>query len=372
MKRTLYTYITTEQRGFFSRMFRVLLMPLYGLYRLIVFIRNYCYKVSVFKQQKLPCVVISIGNIVVGGTGKTPTVATIAKVLQNNETNVSILLRGYKRKRNNEITIVSDGKNLLCSREESGDEANMLAHQLSNIPIIVGKRRYLAGEAAISKFNSEILILDDGYQHRKLARDLDILTIDATQPYGTGSLLPIGTLREPKSSIKRADFILLTRTDAKDINIERLKTELNQLAPNTPILESIHKPTSLYQLNQANVNSTMPLNDLSGKRLLAVCAIGNPKAFVKTLEKHNPVKVELIAYPDHHVYSESDIQQIQHQMIQSEAEWIVTTQKDEQKLASLNTDLPILVLAIELVITECEKDLLDKLQICQKAKTISQ
>ena len=363
MKRTLYTFITTEQRGFFPIMFRVLLMPLCGLYSLIVFIRNYCYNVGIYKQQKLPCVVISIGNIVVGGTGKTPTVTAIAKILQNNETKVAILLRGYKRKRDNEITIVSDGKNLLCSREESGDEANMLAHQLSEIPIIVGKQRYLAGEAAINKYNSEVVILDDGFQHRKLTRDLDILIIDATQPYGTSSLLPIGTLRESKSSIRRADIILLTRTDATGINIERLKTELNQLAPNTPILESLHKPTSLYQLNQADDNSTMPLNNLSGKLLLAVCGIGNPNAFVKTLNRHNPDKVELLAFPDHHVYTESDLQTIKHEMKRCEAEWIVTTQKDEHKLADFNTDLPILVLAIELVITEGEKILFDRLHI---------
>ncbi len=372
MKRTFYNFITTEQRGFLPNLFRIFLMPLCGLYSLIAMIRNYCYNVGIFKQQKLPCVVISIGNIVVGGTGKTPTVAAIAKMLQNNETKVAILLRGYKRKSDNEITIVSDGKNLLCSREESGDEANMLAHQLSEIPIIVGKQRYLIGEAAISKFNSQVLILDDGYQHRRLARDLDILIIDATQPYGTGSLLPIGTLREPKSSIKRADIILLTRTDVKGINIEQLKTELNQLAPNTPILESIHKPTSLSQLNQTDDNSTMPLNYLSGKRLLAVSGIGNPNAFAKTLEKHHPDKVELLAFPDHHVYSESDIQQIQRKFKQVNAECIITTQKDEHKFADLNTDLPIFVLAIDLVITEGKKVLLDKLLIYQKAETISQ
>lgn len=366
MKRTLYTFITTEQRGFFPKLFRILLMPLCGLYRFIVFIRNYCFDVSIYKQKRLSCPVISIGNIVVGGTGKTPTVVAIAKLMQHKGSNVAVLLRGYKRQRSEKILLVSDGKNRLCSMEECGDEANMLAHQLSDIPIIVGKRRFLTGEAAIREFNSDVVILDDGFQHRQLARDLDILTIDGTQPYGTGSLLPIGTLREPISSINRADIIILTRTDTADINIKQLKAELNQLAPNTPILESIHKPTSLYRLNHSDDNSMIPLNNLSGKRLLAVCGIGNPNAFVKTLEKHNPAKVELLAFPDHHVYSESDGQQIKHQMEKCEAEWIITTQKDEQKFISLNTDLPILVLAIELVITEGERVLLDNLPIKNK------
>ena len=299
----------------------------------------------------------------VGGTGKTPSVTTIAKLLHTSGLKVAVLLRGYKRQSEEKIMIVSDGKNLLCSREESGDEAHMLTHQISEIPIIVGKHRYLTGEAAISKYKSEVLILDDGFQHRQLERDLNILTIDATQPFGTGSLLPIGTLREPKSSIKRADIIILTRTDVAENNIVELKTELNHLTPNTLILESIHKPTSLDWLNSTDNETTIPLHELTGKRLLAVCGIGNPNAFVKTIEKHNPEKVEILSFPDHHVYSDLDIQQVKHQMAQSEAEWIITTQKDKQKLTSLNTDLPILVLAIELVITDGEKVLLDMLQL---------
>jgi tetraacyldisaccharide 4'-kinase len=307
--------------------------------------------------------VISIGNIVAGGTGKTPAVAAIAKLLQNKDFQVAILLRGYKRRSREEITVVSDGANLLCSREESGDEADMLARQLTKIPIIVGKQRYLTGKAALNRFNSDILILDDGFQHRQLGRDIDILTIDATQPYGTGRLLPIGTLREPITTIQRADIILLTRTDAVGTNIADLKAELNRLVPNTLILESVHQPTSLYRLNQSDEHTTMPIGDLTGKRLLAVCGIGNPDAFVATLEKYNPKTVELLAFPDHHVYTESDLQQISHQMQQCEAEWIVTTQKDEQKLASLSTELPIVVLAIELVITDGKEVLMKALQI---------
>lgn len=364
MKRTLYTFITTKQRGFIPTLFRILLMPLCSLYSTVVFIRNYFFDVGIYNEKRLPCTVISVGNIVAGGTGKTPTVAAIAKLLKKTETNVAVLLRGYKRKGNNKVTIVSDGKNRLCSRKESGDEADMLAHQLSDIPIIVGKHRYLTGEVAIDLYKSDVIILDDGFQHRQLARDLDILTIDATQPHGTGSLLPIGTLREPKSSIKRADIIILTHTDASGTNIEQLKIELNQLAPKTQILESNHKPTSLYRLNQADKNALIPLNDLSGKRLLAVCGIGNPNAFIRSLEKQNPEEIELLAFPDHHVYTASDIRQIKLQMVQCEAEWIITTQKDEQKLTDLKTDLPILVLAIELVFTEGNKILLDKLQIC--------
>lgn len=363
MKGTLYILITTERRGFLPTLFRLLLLPWSWLYGVIVRIRNYCYDIGLFNQKKLPCAVISIGNIVVGGTGKTPTVTTIAKLIHSSGLKTSVLLRGYKRKKGEEIVIVSDGKDILCSRDESGDEANMLSHQLSDIPIIVGKNRYHAGETAINKFSSEVLILDDGFQHRQLERNLNILTIDTTQPYGTGALLPIGTLREPMSSIKRADIIILTRTDATGNDITEIRTQLDRLAPNTPILESIHKPTSLYRLNSKDNQTKNPLNELKNRRLLAVCAIGNPNAFVTTLEHQDPKSIDLVAFPDHHVYSESDIQHIKRQMAQCNAEWIITTQKDEQKLADHNTDLPIFVLAIELVITEGEKILLDKLQL---------
>ena len=362
MKRILYTLITTKQRGVIPTLFRVLLMPLSWLYGSIVWIRNYCFTSGIFKQKQLPCSVISVGNIVAGGTGKTPAVAAIAKLLENKGFQVAILLRGYKRRSSEEIMVVSDDKNRLCSREECGDEADMLTRQLPNVPIVVGKQRYLTGEAAIDRFKSDVLILDDGFQHRQLARDVDILTIDATQPYGTGALLPIGTLREPITAIERADIILLTRTDAIDTQIADLKAELNQLTPNTPILESVHQPTSLYWLNK-NKHSTMPIENLTGKRLLAVCGIGNPDAFVSTLEAYNPEAVELFAFPDHHIYTESDLQQIQQRMQQYEAEWVVTTQKDEQKLASLSTELPIVVLAIELAIKDGEEDLMKALQI---------
>ncbi|MDE0481969.1 MAG: tetraacyldisaccharide 4'-kinase [Candidatus Poribacteria bacterium] len=363
MKRTLYTFITTKQRGIIPIILRPPLMPLSWLYGAVIWIRNYCFTSRIFKQKRLPCTVISVGNIVAGGTGKTPAVAAIAKQLQNQGFQVAILLRGYKRRSSEEITVVSDGENRLCSREESGDEADMLARQLSDIPIIVGKQRYLTGKAALDRFKSDVIILDDGFQHRQLARDVDILIIDTTQPYGTGALLPIGTLREPVSALQRADIIILTRTDAVDINIVDLKAELNQLAPNTPILESVHQPASLYWLNQTDEHSIMPIENLTGKRLLAVCGIGNPDAFVATLEKYNPEAVGLLAFPDHHVYTESDLQQIQHQMQQHEAEWVITTQKDEQKFTSLFTELPLVVLAIELVITDGEDVLMKALQI---------
>lgn len=352
MKRTLYTFITTKQRGALAMLLCILLTPLWLLYGVVIWIRNYCYTCGIFKQKQLPCGVISVGNIVAGGTGKTPAVIAIAKLLQENSYKVGVVLRGYKGKSSSKITFVSDGEKRLCTRDECGDEADMLARQLTNIPIVVGKQRYLTGKAILERFACDVLLLDDGFQHRQLSRDLDILTIDATQPFGTGKMLPIGTLREPKSSIQRADLILLTRTDMPDIDIAKIKADLDRIAPNTPILESVHEPTSLYFLNQQDENVSLCVDYLTNKRILAVCGIGNPNAFVSTLQKYNPETVELFAFADHHVYTMSDLQKIEQKMKQQQSEIVVITQKDEQKIASLSPDLPIVVLGIELVITK--------------------
>ena len=386
-------HVQGHQNPFLSPFLQPVGVLLKHVYTAIVSLRNTCYTRGIFQARRLPCTVISIGNIVVGGTGKTPAVIAIAKQLQADGVRVAILLRGYKRQSREKITIVTDGEKRFCTAAESGDEADMMARLLPGIPIIVGRHRYAAGQLAITRFKSEVLLLDDGFQHRQLHRDVDIVTIDATRPFDTGQLLPAGTLREPVTALRRADMLLLTRTDSisrrdipvpipetsgrrdipvptpapigrRDIPVPIPKTiktgrallreELSKLAPNTPILESVHRPTHLYRLHASGDLEQLPLNWLSGKRLLAVCGIGNPNAFVTTLNRYAPETVEPLAFPDHHAYTEADCQRIQRKMTQTGAICIVTTQKDEQKLARFADKLPIAVLAVTLVITDGE------------------
>lgn len=390
--------LKTLQQRILATPLRFLLTPLCWLYTASVQLRNILYTRGVIKARRLPCRVISVGNIVVGGTGKTPAVIAIAKHLQRAGMHVAILLRGYKRHGGKKmsrrlmsslplrekVTIVSDGEKVCASAIESGDEAQMMARYLSRVPILVGKCRYLAGQVALARFKVDVLLLDDGFQHRQLARDVDILTIPATHPFGSPEkLLPAGTLREPPSALKRADLILLTHTDLPDISTH-IKKLVKSLAPNALVLESIHQPTHLYPLvisNQRNSsqqsvlrNKRLPLNEnlftesqkpmadshfsdikeLKGKRVLAVCGIGNPDAFVATLRRCAVASVELLEFPDHHVYTEIDKQRIYTAFQETGADLIVTTQKDEQKLAAVveNSGLPIVVLAVALVITE--------------------
>ena len=359
MKRTEPLDLASLQQRFLSTPIRFLLLPLSWFYGLIVSIRNRLYSIGVLKARTLPCRVISVGNIAVGGTGKTPAVIAIAKHLQQKDVRVAIVLRGYKRASREQVTIVSDGERVCASLKESGDEAYMLAKHLKGIPIVVGRQRYQAGRVALERFNVEVLLLDDGFQHRQLARDVDILTVPVhSVPRDREKLLPAGTLREPWTALRRADVILLTHTDAIDM-LRDTKATFQQLAPNALILESVHHPVRLYPLfPKPSFEETEFLHTaekaLVGKRILAVCGIGSPDAFVATLRQYSPARVVLLAFPDHHVYTAADVTEIDAAFQTSRADLIVTTQKDEQKLVDLVTDqeLVITVLEIALVITE--------------------
>ena len=352
MKLTHSPDLASLQQRLLTTPLRLLLIPFSWLYAAAIWIRNRLYALGVFSVQTLPCTVISVGNITVGGTGKTPAVIAIAGHLQKAGLRVAILLRGYKRKAREGITIVSDGKQIYASARESGDEAYMMARCLSGVPIIVGRERYLAGQIALERFNVDVLLLDDAFQHRQLGRDVDILTVPATHPFGNPSrLLPAGPLREPPSALQRADIILLTHADTPEISVPAKET-VKRFAPDALVLESVHQPMHLYPLIREDSGKRQGIEMLKGKRLLTVCGIGNPDAFVGTLMRCSPSSVELLAFPDHHVYVKADGQQIDAAFRAAKADLVVTTQKDAQKLISVMEDreLPVVVLVIALVI----------------------
>ena len=363
MKLTYARDLASFQQKLLATPLRFLLIPFSWLYAAGVWTRNWLYALGVFRVRTLPCTVISVGNIAVGGTGKTPAVVAIAKRLQKEGLRVAILLRGYKRHTREKVTVVSDGKKVCVSPRESGDEAYMMARQLNDVPIIVGRQRYLAGQVALTRFNVDVLLLDDAYQHRQLGRDVDILTLPATHPFGNpGGLLPVGTLRESPTALRRADIVLLTHADTPDIS-GRAKEAVKRLAPNALVLESIHQPTHLYPVVSGDSGAQLSIEKLEGKRLLAVCGIGNPESFVVTLLRCSSQRIELMAFPDHHVYTETDRQEIYGVFRATEADLIVTTEKDAQKLANIveHGYPPIVVLAVALVITGRDEKLTDVL-----------
>ena len=353
MKDYLYAIITGRITGIIPTLLLGLLIPLSYLYAVVVKTRGWLYDCGLLRQKQLPCAVISVGNIVAGGTGKTPAVIWIAKYLQSEGFQVGVILRGYRREGHHSVSVVSDGKHILTPTTESGDEARMIAHKLPDVPVVVSGDRYAAGLEVIQFWGHTegVLILDDGFQQRQLARDLDIVTIDSTQPFGTGKLLPAGTLREPKTALKRTDVLLLTRIDfaAESINFERF-------VQGKQTFESRHQPTRLYQLS---TGEEFPLWLLKGKCILAVCGIGNPEAFVGTLRQFEPKAVELLAFPDHHRYSSADLSNISTKAREVRADLFVTTEKDSEKLAAFaattafshSKSVPFLVLEVELEIT---------------------
>ena len=204
--------------------------------------RNF-YKQAVFKSKRLPCSIISIGNITVGGTGKTPMTIYVAKVVKQLGYNVAVISRGYKGKAEKIGGIVSDGKALLMTPEIAGDEPYMIAKRLNDVPVIIGRNRFEAGRQAISKFDPDVIVLDDGFQHLKLQRDLDLVLLDYRKPFGNGHLLPRGVMREPASALLNANAVILTRSDA--VNGNEMSSSLKRLhfyERNKPVYRTFHHP----------------------------------------------------------------------------------------------------------------------------------
>jgi tetraacyldisaccharide 4'-kinase len=299
------------------------------------------------KTKKLPCPVISVGNITVGGTGKTPLVMTLAKVLTGRGIPVAVLSRGYKRTQTSEA-IVSDGKSLILSPEASGDEPFLIAQGCQGVPVLVGKDRFANGRIALERFGAKGLLLDDGYQHLPLHRDLEILLIDSRLGFGDQNLLPRGILREPLSHVRRAHLFLLTKVD--DLEAPRpLEKQIHGIHPRAQVFHSHYQPMGLVGPH----GEEEALGSLKGKKVLALSGIANPDSFSSLLRQCEMEIVCEVIFPDHHFYRPRDLNSIKEKS--KGADWIVTTEKDMLKLRGLGIDdLPIRSLRIEMKIWEEE------------------
>ncbi len=301
-------------------------------------LRNFCYDKNLLKTNQLPCNVISIGNISFGGTGKTPTVLYLCKMLQKNKIkDIAILSRGYKRNTNGTI-LVSKGNGPLKNWQAVGDESFMMAQRTENIPIVVDSNRYRGGKFLIKNFNSKIIILDDGFQHRALSRNLDIVLINGDTKPSDYSFLTANLIRETWSSLKRANVIILTK-----------KT------PNTLLLKNIDKK-KLVHIN-STLDSSIPYPkgfDQKNKALL-LSGIGNPKSFEKLAKSNGCIVVGIKRFKDHHSYNKKNLLKIVQLARNLKADYILTTEKDWVKIEPLKSDFLFVVLKIELNLLEEEK-----------------
>ena len=334
-------------------------MPFSIMYAIIIYIRNKLYDWRIFDIKQIPetkC--ISVGNITTGGTGKTPAVEYLAKILTQKGKKVAILSRGYRRKSTGTLT-VSDGHQIYADYEQSGDEPQLLARNLAGVPVIVESDRFKGGMFIWETFKPEIIILDDAFQHRRIERDLNIVLVDCTSGLQQDSLLPAGTLREPLSALKRSDIILLTRVDQAD-QIISIRNIIKKYT-NALICETIHQPVSLKELNS---NSEYSVDLIRNKKVALFSGIGNPGAFRSTIMKLEADIVSESTFFDHHNYSQSELQEIYEKASINNADWIITTEKDAVKLSKTKMiDYSIYYVKIQLQFLKNESELRKRLNM---------
>lgn len=330
-------------------------------------VRLFLYKNRILKSRSLGCLVVVVGNLTVGGTGKTPVVEKFARNLTSRGRKVAILSRGYKSKpepiykrffrwiTHAEATppkVVSDGKRVLLDSEVSGDEPYMLAKNLPGVVVLVDKDRVKAGRYAIEKFGVDTLILDDGFQYLRLKGRLNLLLIDKTNPFGNEYLLPRGNLREPIKHLRRASYVFLTKSDG--IANPELEETIRRYHPCVEIIECAHKAQYLKSFNS---NDLIPIDSLRGKRIAAFSGIAVPESFECFLINLGAELVEKERFVDHHRFTEEELNIFFAKAQAAGAELIVTTEKDAVRLSStLKSRVPLYYLRLEIEILKGDHD----------------
>ncbi len=353
--------VLERHRGFRASILRAILRALSFIYERIVQLRLYFYRKRILRERTLGCLVISIGNLTVGGTGKTPIVEKFARALQSGGRRVAILSRGYKsvpkrrswldrlsQKTEEPPRVVSDGKSLLLDSLTAGDEPYMLAHNLEDVIVLVDKDRVKSGRFAIDKWRVDTLLLDDGLQYLHLKHRLDMVLVDRQAPFGNEFLLPRGTLREPPRNLRRASFIFITKNTGQpnDALVERIR-RYNRTAE---IIECAHKP--LY-LQNIFTGERLPLERLRDTFIGSICGIAAPESFEDGLRKLG-VHLDLAKrYIDHHYYTEGELLSFIGRCIRRDLAMIVTTEKDAVRMPHLpeaEVKVPIYFLRVEIEI----------------------
>jgi len=319
-----------------------------ALYEKIMAIRNAAYSRGVFEVHDLGARTISVGNITTGGTGKTPLVAHIASLLLNRGEIVCVLTRGYGRKNASERVLVADGHEILADAATAGDEPLELAAKFAGRLIVISDAdRMSAGEWAKRKFGVTAFILDDGFQHRKVKRDLDIVCVSTDEPFGRNAVLPAGRLRERLNGLERADVIIVM--NESDLVHQVLKDDLRRLAPEASIFEAQKEIKSITDLRNELV-----MNGLDGQKLFGFCGLGNPGSFYALLHAEDADLTGFQEFADHHCYTWDDVAELETAAVTKSANALVTTAKDAVKLKDLRFTMPCFVVEIDLRIDNPE------------------
>lgn len=332
-----------------NRSATVALLPLGGLYGAVMKARRGLYRRGWLRVQKLGVPVISVGNLTMGGTGKTPLVEWIAAKLAAENRRVCILTRGYGRANPKQRVVVSDGTEVMSDAASAGDEALLLAERLKGRAAVISDAdRVSAARWAIENLGSEVFLLDDGFQNLGLARSLDVVAVDASNPWGNRHLLPAGILREPLRELARADCIVLTRTDDAE-QTRGLESEINKLSRSL----IFHSRTNILGVRAINfTGEAPPLEKLRSISVGAFCGIGNPQSFFDLMERNGYQLAHTKMFSDHYTYDQTDIDRVVRDAVAAGAQVLLTTSKDEVKLRSLGFDLPCYAVDIGIEIAE--------------------
>ncbi len=367
----LLEVIVEERRGTRARLVRAVAYLCSKVFQVLIKARRFLYNVRILRDSTLGVQVIAIGNLTVGGTGKTPVVEKFARELRDQGRNVAILSRGYRSKPTpfhirlwhkillrDDTTpprVVSDGKSLLLDSEMAGDEPYMLASNLKDVVVLVDKDRVKSGRYAIEKFGCDTLLLDDGFQYWKLrGRRQDVVLVDRQQPFGNERLLPRGTLREPPSHLARASVIFITKSDGDSSELRQLISQYN---PTAGIIECIHHP--LY-LEDVFTGQRIGLEYLKGRKVASLSGIAQPESFEQSLVRLGADLVYSKRFADHHRFTQQEVLNAINRCKKRQAEIIVTTQKDAVRFPKLDRrDLPIYFMRVEIKILSGAKDFQD-------------
>jgi len=349
MKKYLLKVATDQIDGGMVPVVRALLFFCSIIYRAILSVRMALYKTGLFEHQHVGRPVISVGNLTVGGTGKTPLVELICRHLVGRHIQPAVLIRGYMEK-------AKQGS------VESSDEARMLQDHLCDVPILVGSNRIESATLYLKEHHVDLFVLDDGFQHWPIKRDLDIVLVDSVNPWGNRCVLPRGILREPMKALARAHIFVLTKTDQGSQNVATIKNDLKSINPSAPVIESLHRVTGCFDLRS---NDSIGLETFNAQNVCAVSSIGSPESFKGTLCSLGVDLKGHMAYVDHHMYIEKDIHCIVKNCEQIGVTRVMTTEKDAVKLKKFLKIIPIniemLVVRVELVITDGKDDFFERI-----------
>lgn len=330
LSRYLESVVLGENCGVISWLIRALMWPLSLAYRAGLWVYLASYRLGIRKRCRLGVPVISVGNLTFGGTGKTPAVQTICRMLIDQGKSVVVLSRGHGGKAR-DVTVVSDGERILADSTEAGDEPIMLARTLSGVPVVVGRDRRASGRLACERFSPDVIVLDDGMQYWQLDRDLEIAVLDAKRPFGSGYLMPMGDLREPASGLRRADIVLLANArEIGDVGFRSLLDRIEKLS-GCSIFRCAHEPICFIN---AETGESVGLEWVRGRRVMAFCGIGRPTAFLDMLDGLAAVVLCHILFPDHYRLSGADVKRIIDEAEACRAEAIITTEKDIARLGT--------------------------------------